>query len=172
MLDVVYIGSPNSLDALKLVLPEADVFLPNDDEAALLLGTHDPIEQAETFRDLGAETVVITQGEKGSVLIGPNVRLRAGVYPTTFVGGTGAGDAFDAGYIAGLLCGRRPGRLPPLGRGPGRQLRPLDRRHRKRLQPRRGRGLHARARVADRGDLSERLRENHASAPPCERLSP
>jgi sugar/nucleoside kinase (ribokinase family) len=108
VLDVVYIGSPNSLDALKIVLPEADVFLPNDDEAALLLGTHDPIRQAQTFRDLGAETVVITQGEKGSVLIGPNVRLRAGVYPTTFVGGTGSGDAFDAGYIAGLLRGADP----------------------------------------------------------------
>ncbi len=36
------------------------------------------------------------------------LRLRAGIYPTTFVGGTGSGDAFDAGYIAGLLAGEDP----------------------------------------------------------------
>jgi len=30
------------------------------------------------------------------------------VYPTTFVSGTGSGDAFDAGYIAGLLAGEDP----------------------------------------------------------------
>jgi sugar/nucleoside kinase (ribokinase family) len=108
MLDVVYIGSPDSLDAVKLLLPETDVFLPNDDEAALLTGRSDPLDQAKAFCDLGADTVVITQGEKGTLLLGRNVRLRAGVYPTTFVGGTGAGDAFDAGYIAGLLAGEDP----------------------------------------------------------------
>jgi sugar/nucleoside kinase (ribokinase family) len=32
-------------------------------------------------------------------------RVEAGVFPTEFVGGTGAGDAFDAGFIAGLLRG-------------------------------------------------------------------
>jgi len=108
VLDVVYIGSANSLDALKLILPETDVFLPNDDEAAVLLGRHDPLEQAKAFRELGAGTVVITQGEKGCLLLGDSVCLRAGAYPTQFVGGTGAGDAFDAGYIAGLLSGEDP----------------------------------------------------------------
>lgn len=108
VLDVVYIGSPDSLGALKLILPETDVFLPNDDEAALLTGLADPWEQANAFRDMGARTVVITQGRKGSVLAGPQGRLRAGTYPAEFVGGTGAGDAFDAGYIAGLLAGEDP----------------------------------------------------------------
>ena len=108
VLDLVYIGSPNSWDALALLLPETDVFLPNDDEAAALTGQHDPVAQAEAFRKLGAATVVITQGEKGCVWVGEGLRLRAGVYPTEFVGGTGAGDAFDAGYIMGLLQGEGP----------------------------------------------------------------
>jgi sugar/nucleoside kinase (ribokinase family) len=30
------------------------------------------------------------------------------VYPADFVGGAGSGDAFDAGYIAGLLAGEDP----------------------------------------------------------------
>jgi len=103
VIDVVYVGSPKSLDALSLVLPHTDYFLPNDDEAVALTGLHDPLAQAEVFRGMGAKTVVITCGEKGSVLVGPEFRFRAGVYPTEFVGGTGAGDAFDAGFIMGLL---------------------------------------------------------------------
>jgi sugar/nucleoside kinase (ribokinase family) len=105
VLDVVYIGGENSWEALAPLLPETDVFLPNDDEAALLTGRPDPLDQAQAFRDAGARTVVITQGEKGSLLLSESQRLRMGVYPTQYVGGTGAGDAFDAGYIAGLLAG-------------------------------------------------------------------
>lgn len=103
VIDVVYVGNPRSLDALSLILPYTDYFLPNDDEALALTGLSDPVEQAEAFRRMGAKTVVITRGAEGSVIIGPEFRFRAGVYPTEFVGGTGAGDAFDAGLIMGIL---------------------------------------------------------------------
>ncbi len=108
LLDVVGVADRASFDRVALMLPETDVFLPNDDEAAALTGLSDPVEQAERFRDAGAQTVVITQGDKGSLLVGDRLRLRAEVYPSTFVGGTGSGDAFDAGYIAGLLAGEDP----------------------------------------------------------------
>ena len=62
-------------------------------------------KEAETFRSWGAKQVVITQGEAGSLLISENEKLRAGVYPVDFVGGAGSGDAFDAGFIAGMLAG-------------------------------------------------------------------
>lgn len=106
VVDVVYMGNPGAREALAQVLPATDVFLPNDDEGRILTGLDDPVAQAEAFRALGAETVVVTLGRKGCVLVGPRERLRAGVYPTEFIGGTGSGDAFDAGYIAGLLDGR------------------------------------------------------------------
>ncbi|MHC4177064.1 MAG: carbohydrate kinase family protein [Planctomycetota bacterium] len=108
LLDVVGLADRESFDRVALLLPETNVFLPNDDEAAALTGLSDPVEQAERFRDAGAATVVITQGEKGSLLVGDGLRLRAGVYPSDFVGGTGSGDAFDAGFIAGLLAGEDP----------------------------------------------------------------
>ena len=108
ILDVVLYGEPRYWDRIARLLPETDIFMPNDDEAALITGIGDPLEQAERFRGAGARTVVITQGDKGSLLVGENVRLRAGVFPTEFVGGTGAGDAFDAGYVAGLLAGEDP----------------------------------------------------------------
>lgn len=108
LLDVVGLADRESFDRVALLLPETDVFLPNDDEAAALTGLSDPLEQAARFRDAGAATVVITQGEKGSLLVGDRLRLHAGVYPSEFVGGTGSGDAFDAGFIAGLLAGEDP----------------------------------------------------------------
>ena len=103
VLDVVYDDSPDSWDRLAPLLGETDVFLPNDDEARLLTGLEDPVKQAERFRDAGAETVVITMGEKGSLLMSDGLCLTAGTYPSRFVGGTGAGDAFDAGFIAAMI---------------------------------------------------------------------
>jgi sugar/nucleoside kinase (ribokinase family) len=105
VLDVVLPGPGDHWTKLDKLLSETDVFLPNDDEAAAITGKTDPLEQAEQFRAAGAGTVVITCGQKGTYLTSAQRRLRAGVYDVPFVGGTGAGDAFDAGYIAGLLLG-------------------------------------------------------------------
>ncbi|MHB1033314.1 MAG: carbohydrate kinase family protein [Pirellulales bacterium] len=108
VLDVVWPGPGEHWHKLARLLSETDVFLPNSDEAEYLTGITDPVRQAEHFLNAGARTVVITCGNEGSVLISDGLRLRAGTYPTQYVGGTGAGDAFDAGYIAGLLAGEDP----------------------------------------------------------------
>jgi sugar/nucleoside kinase (ribokinase family) len=105
VLDVATPGPADYLRQLRAVLPETDVFLPNTDEAALILGESDPLRQAETFHRLGARRVVITCGDRGSVTVSDTLRARLGTYPVTFVDGTGGGDAFDSGYIAGLLDG-------------------------------------------------------------------
>ena len=105
VLDVVVPGPGEHWHKFEEILTETDVFLPNSDEAALITGSPNPLAQAEKFRAAGAKTVVITRGEQGTLLIEEGRRLNAGVYPTNFVGGTGAGDAFDAGFIAGLLAG-------------------------------------------------------------------
>jgi sugar/nucleoside kinase (ribokinase family) len=105
VLDVVVPGPGDHWHKFEEILTETDVFLPNADEAELITGLADPLAQADRFRAAGVRTVVITQGEQGTLLVEDNRRLHAGVYPTTFVGGTGAGDAFDAGFIAGMLAG-------------------------------------------------------------------
>ncbi len=105
VLDVVVPGPGDHWPKFVEVLRETDVFLPNTDEARLITGLDDPLAQAEKFHDAGARTVVITQGDQGTLLMEPGRRVRAGVYPTKYVGGTGAGDAFDAGFIAGMLLG-------------------------------------------------------------------
>ncbi len=105
VLDVVLYGDSSYWQRLEKILPETDFFMPNDHEAALITGLDEPLAQAEKFLAAGAKNVVVTRGSAGSLLVGETGRFRAGVYPTEFVGGTGSGDAFDAGFIAGLLAG-------------------------------------------------------------------
>jgi sugar/nucleoside kinase (ribokinase family) len=105
VLDVVTPGPAEYLSRLEQLLPHVDVFLPNNHEAELVTGEKDPVRQAERFQRLGAGTTVITMGAEGAVLVSDEVRLRAGVFDVPFVDGTGGGDAFDAGYIYGLLNG-------------------------------------------------------------------
>ena len=100
------LGPGHYLEPLKVVLPHTDVFVPNADEAELILGETDPVRQARVFHDLGARRVVITRGELGVVSVSDGLRVRLGTYPISFVDGSGGGDAFNAGYIVGLLEGR------------------------------------------------------------------
>ena len=133
-------GPGDYLGLLRPVLPETDVFLPNTDEAALILGERDPVRQAEAFRDLGARRVVITCGGRGSVAVSDTFRARLGTYPVAFLDGSGGGDAFDAGYIAGLLEGHDELGCLQLASAIGASW-PRHRHHRGRLHPPRGRRL-------------------------------
>jgi sugar/nucleoside kinase (ribokinase family) len=106
LLDVATPGPGHYLEPLKVVLPHTDVFVPNTDEAALILGERDPVRQALAFHAMGARRVVITCGEAGVVSVSHSLRVKLGTYPISFVDGSGGGDAFNAGYIVGLLEGR------------------------------------------------------------------
>ena len=105
VLDVVTPGPADYLSRLDRLLPHVDVFLPNNHEAELITGERDPLRQAEMFHRMGAGTAIVTLGGDGAVVVGDGVRLRAGAYPVDFVDGSGGGDAFDAGYVYGLLHG-------------------------------------------------------------------
>ena len=106
ILDVVTPGEGDYIEPLRKVLPSTDVFVPNTDEAALILGETDPVRQARAFRDMGARRVVVTMGDRGLVSLSDENEVRIGSFPVTFVDGTGGGDAFNAGYIVGLLEGK------------------------------------------------------------------
>jgi sugar/nucleoside kinase (ribokinase family) len=106
LLDVATPGPGQYLDRLRIVLPQTDIFVPNTDEAQLILGESDPLLQARAFREMGARRVVITLGEGGVISLSDELQVRVGVYPISYVDGSGGGDAFNAGYILGLLEGR------------------------------------------------------------------
>jgi sugar/nucleoside kinase (ribokinase family) len=115
VLDVVIPRPGEYWDDLAAVLPWTDVFLPNSDEGLLMTGCADPVAQARRFHAAGARTAVVTCGSAGAVVIGEHESFRAGAFQVDFVDGTGSGDAFDAGYIYGLLHGRSPRECVTLG---------------------------------------------------------
>jgi sugar/nucleoside kinase (ribokinase family) len=108
VLDIVVPAKGDYLPRFEKLLPHVDVFLPNDFEAALITGESDPLRQAEVFQRLGAGTTIITMGAGGALLVNKDVKLRAGTFSVPFVDPSGGGDAFDAGYICGLLEGKGP----------------------------------------------------------------
>ena len=108
VLDVAIPTRENVLHHFDKLLPHVDVFLPNHNEGELITGEKDPLRQAAVLQRLGAGTVVITRGGDGAILVQKDLKLRAGTFTVPFVDASGGGDAFDAGYICGLLNGMGP----------------------------------------------------------------
>lgn len=105
LLDVVVPSPGDYWPRLRPVLALTDVFMPNEDEALLMTGETDPWRQAETFREAGVRTAVITRGGAGCVIVSDEGRFVVEAHRVPFVDGTGSGDAFVSGYIFGLLRG-------------------------------------------------------------------
>ena len=106
-LDVVIpAGTPSPLEGIRQALPYTDLFLPNKDEAHALTGRSDPLDQAEILARFNpAGTIVITQGGAGALARRGSETLRAAAFRVDSIDGSGSGDAFDAGFLVGLLEG-------------------------------------------------------------------
>jgi sugar/nucleoside kinase (ribokinase family) len=91
---------------LGAALEYTDYFLPNDDEARLLTGISEPLEQALALsRHNPRGTVVITRGPRGSLTLQGQLVIETPAFTMESVDQSGAGDAFAAGFIVGLLEG-------------------------------------------------------------------
>jgi sugar/nucleoside kinase (ribokinase family) len=108
VLDVVVPAKGEYLSHFDRLLPHVDVFLPNNLEAERISGESDPLKQATVFQRLGARTTIITMGGDGALLVQHDLRLRSAAFQVPVVDASGGGDAFDAGYIYGLLHGMKP----------------------------------------------------------------
>jgi sugar/nucleoside kinase (ribokinase family) len=105
VLDVAGVDPDHGMEHLVPVLPHTDAFLPNEDEAALLTHEEEPRRQSAIFADAGAGTVIITRGARGILARTRETLLNADAFHVDAVDGSGSGDAFDAGYIVGMLEG-------------------------------------------------------------------
>ena len=105
VLDVVMpAGMSFGMQHIALALPYTDYFLPNQDEAARLTGLADAGAQAEYLSALNPDcAVVITRGRHGSFAKRGDRIIETRPYQVETVDESGAGDAFTAGLIVGLL---------------------------------------------------------------------
>ena len=86
------------------LLPLTDVFLPNAEEAMRIAGAADA-ERAARALASRAGTVVVKAGADGAVAVSDDGLVRAPPVAVDAVDSTGAGDAFDAGFLASRLAG-------------------------------------------------------------------
>ncbi len=90
---------------LKPIIQRSFAVLPNELEIKLLTGQS--YEQgAKTFLELGAEIVAVKLGKQGCYVTDGKENHMIKTFNVEVVDTTGAGDAFNAGFIYGLLKGK------------------------------------------------------------------
>jgi ribokinase len=90
------------LNAIKPILKKSHVIFPNKVETKLLTG-HGYKEGAKTFIQLGVDIVVVKLGKNGCYVTDGKEDFLVEAYNVNVVDTTGAGDAFCAGFIYGLI---------------------------------------------------------------------
>lgn len=91
-----------SIEELKLIVQRCEVIFLNREETRLLTGSE--YEQgAQMLLSMGAKVVAITLGSKGCYIAAKDKNFTSPAFKTKVVDTTGAGDAFAAGFIYGLL---------------------------------------------------------------------
>lgn len=89
------------------VLAETDVFLPNAAEASRITGLDDVEAAARALVAAGPRVVAVKCGADGAIAVERNGSLtRVPSLVVDPVDTTGAGNSFDAGFIAGFLAAR------------------------------------------------------------------
>jgi ribokinase len=90
---------------LKPILQQTDVMFPNEREVKLLTGAEYKAG-AQKLIDEGAKIVAVKLGKKGSYVTNGREQYLVEPYRVNVVDTTGAGDAYCAGFLHGLLSGK------------------------------------------------------------------
>ena len=95
---------PPWLTAMTDILPYVDVLFVDEREARSLTDRENLAEAAAVLRDAGPATVVVKQGSEGAQVFAPEGTIyQPAVSVAPLVDSIGAGDAFDAAFLLGLL---------------------------------------------------------------------
>jgi 2-dehydro-3-deoxygluconokinase len=96
-------------EAFAAFAPAVSLALPTHADEATLFGDTDPLQSVERWRRLGATEVIVKWGAQGClVAAGAETSRIAAAASVTPVDTTGAGDAFNAAYLAGRIAGLEP----------------------------------------------------------------
>jgi 5-dehydro-2-deoxygluconokinase len=102
---------PSASDAraeYDAMLDHATVAVGNRAEVEVAVGTSDPHEAATRLLDHGVELALVKMGGEGVLVATPQSRDVVAPHPVEVVCGLGAGDAFGASLVHGLLSGWDP----------------------------------------------------------------
>ncbi|WP_412030045.1 carbohydrate kinase family protein [Deinococcus yunweiensis] len=119
-LDTVW-DATDRWERVQAALPVTDIFCPGLGEGQRITGREHPEDVLDALFALGVRRVAaVKMGERGALLGRPDgARVYVAAAPVHAVDGTGAGDAFIGGLLAGLLAGDDLARAGQLGAAAG-----------------------------------------------------
>ena len=91
-----------SANVLQLI-GQADLFLPNESEVQFLIEAHQRFSATDLAKALGGCVLVEKKGPEGAIAYIDGETVSAASQPIDVVDATGAGDAFNAGFISAWL---------------------------------------------------------------------
>ena len=94
------------LAAIEPIIQNSFVMMPNTLELQLLTGETGIPEGAQELIEMGVEIVAVKMGDKGCYVTNGEEKMTLQPYKVPAVDTTGAGDAFDAGFLYGLVHNR------------------------------------------------------------------
>jgi len=105
-MDILGVKQERMAEKILPSMPFLDYFMPNLEEAQMITGLLEPMQMCEFFLKSGAKSVVLKMGARGSLIVGSDgSQMRIPAFEVKVVDTTGCGDAWSAGFIAGLARG-------------------------------------------------------------------
>ncbi len=104
-LDTVWDATGSWMNTLAPCLEHTQLFLPSLAEAQELTGLEAPADVAGALIDRGVEIVALKMGPEGSYVASAGEAFQVEAYRVQAVDGTGAGDAYVAGFLRAHLAG-------------------------------------------------------------------
>lgn len=92
-------------EELLRIIPRTNILLTSKEEATFLTGEPNIKSAAKTLLSMGPEQIVLKLGAQGAYGITANEEVHQEGITVQVVETVGAGDAFNAGYLSGLLRG-------------------------------------------------------------------
>lgn len=101
-------GELTQKERIIRILPKVDLLVLNRMEASQLIrNSYEEVkEMAKKIASYGVKKVVITDGKRGAGVMEDGIWTQASAFKVKSVDDTGAGDAFIAGMVAGLVSGK------------------------------------------------------------------
>ncbi|MBI2447050.1 MAG: sugar kinase [Candidatus Omnitrophica bacterium] len=118
-LDTAWNSTIDWFKTMKPSLPFIDIFLPSIEEAKMITGKKEPEDIAGFLLSHGVKIVGLKMGTKGAYIATNNERHFIPTFKVKAVDATGAGDAFVAGFLTGIVKGWNVQRCGLLGSAVG-----------------------------------------------------
>ena len=109
-------GAATAARAIEALAGAIDIALPTFSDDVAIFGDHDPAACAARWHALGAREVAVKLGGEGAFLSTPEGTAEVPAQPVAQVADTtGAGDSFNAGYLAARVAEHAPREAAAVG---------------------------------------------------------